>query len=256
MTLAGLEVVASLACAYGGLMFLENLVMDAVEPQRVGRFWQAVVDGEQLTDEHEGYEMRLAVEGGPVLDFGFQRVRQQSSEPSRLQLEVLAGGPADETVERLVSLGAERRDTGSGTTGSGVVLADPEGNDFRVTEGQPELVNTGPIAALRLASADGDRDRDFWAWLSGWGAAGPTSLRHPSRRGPQLVLCPESAPKGAAKNRIHLDIRLERGDNPDDVAAGIEQRGGRELHLGWGDLPWRHFADPSGNELCLLPAPA
>jgi hypothetical protein len=36
LTLAGLEVVASLAGAYGGLMFLENLVMDAVEPQRVG----------------------------------------------------------------------------------------------------------------------------------------------------------------------------------------------------------------------------
>jgi hypothetical protein len=32
-------------------MFLENLVIDAVEPQRLGRFWEAVLRGERLTDE-------------------------------------------------------------------------------------------------------------------------------------------------------------------------------------------------------------
>ena len=50
---------------------------------------------------------------------------------------------------------------------------------------------------------------------------------------------------------------LKADESLDDagvVAAGIAERGGRELHLGWGDLPWRHFADPSGNEFCLLPA--
>ncbi len=31
-------------------------------------------------------------------------------------------------------------------------------------------------------------------------------------------------------------------------------RGGRELHPEWGDLPWRVCADSSGNEFCLLPA--
>ncbi len=82
------------------------------------------------------------------------------------------------------------------------------------------------------------------------------ALRHPSSRGPLLELTAETASKGEAKNRIHLDIRLEAGDDPDAVAAGIAERGGRELHLGWGDLPWRHFADPSGNEFCLLPARA
>jgi hypothetical protein len=75
-------------------------------------------------------------------------------------------------------------------------------------------------------------------------------------RGPVLELCPEPAHKGPAKNRWHLDLRLEVGDDPDEVAAGIAERGGRELNLDWGDLPWRHFADPSGNEFCVLPAPA
>ena len=82
----------------------------------------------------------------------------------------------------------------------------------------------------------------------------PAALRHPSGRGPLLELCPEPAPKGAAKNRLHLDIRLETGDDTDAVLARVVELGGRELHPDWGDLPWRVVADPSGNELCLLPA--
>ena len=35
-------------------MYLENLVFDAVDPQRLGRFWEAVVGGERLTDEPDG----------------------------------------------------------------------------------------------------------------------------------------------------------------------------------------------------------
>ncbi len=49
-------------------------------------------------------------------------------------------------------------------------------------------------------------------------------------------------------------MRLEPGDDPDAVAAGISARGGEEFFPDWGELPWRVFRDPSGNELCLLPA--
>ena len=101
---------------------------------------------------------------------------------------------------------------------------------------------------------------------SGWtpitGVPTPT-LRHLSRRGPLLELCPEPEAKGAegangpAKNRMHLDVRLEAGDDPDDVAAGIASRGGREVfHPEWGELLWRLYLDPSGNEFCVLPARA
>ena len=86
-------------------------------------------------------------------------------------------------------------------------------------------------------------------------AVAPRTLRHPSGRGPLLELCPEPAPKQpGAKNPIHLDVRLEGGDDPDEVAAGIAARGGAELFPDWGELPWRVFRDPSGNELCVLPA--
>jgi hypothetical protein len=67
-------------------------------------------------------------------------------------------------------------------------------------------------------------------------------------------LLPERKAKHTGKNRLHLDVRLESEDDADDVAAGITERGGIEYHPDWGDLPWRFFLDPSGNEVCVLPA--
>lgn len=118
-------------------------------------------------------------------------------------------------------------------------------------------VRAGELTALRLESADPARDLAFWQWLTSWEPVAGNEvrgLRHPSGRGPVLALVPEEEPKPETKNRTHLDVRLESGDDADEVAAGIADRGGRELHLGWGDLPWRHFADPSGNEFCVLAA--
>lgn len=238
-------------------MHLENVVIDAVDPQRLGRFWEAAVGGERLTDVPEGFETRLAVDGGPVLDLCFPRVPEPVSGLPRLHLDLLGGDRQAEVVERLLELGARPLDIGQRDV-PWVVLADPEGNPCCVMEERPEYADTGPVAALPLDSADPGRDADFWSWLTGWidvpGAA-PRSLRHPSLRGPLLELVPERAPKPAAKNRLHLDVRLEAGEDPDEVAAAITARGGRELHPDWaGEVPWRLYADPSGNDFCVLPA--
>jgi hypothetical protein len=234
---------------------LENLVMDAVEPQQLGRFWEAVVGGERLTNEADGFETRLTIPGGPVLDLCFQRVPEPPSAAPRLHLDLWGGPGQAEEVERLLGLGARHLDLGQRVV-PWVVLADPEGNPCCVLEDRPTYAGSGPIASLPLDSADPDRDVDFWSWLTGWtdvvGGA-PRSLRHPSGLGPLLELCPEPSPKGATKNRLHLDVRLEPGEDPDTAAREITARGGRELHPGWGELPWRHYADPSGNEFCVLP---
>ncbi|MDP9823346.1 hypothetical protein J2S59_003155 [Nocardioides massiliensis] len=237
-------------------MHLENLVLDAVEPQRLGRFWEAVVGGTPLTDEPDAYETRLEIADGPVLDLCFQRVPEPPAEPLRLHLDLLGGSRQPEEVERILALGATHLDIGQGDV-PWVVLADPEGNPFCVMEERTVYADTGPIAALPLDSSDPARDAEFWGWLTGWTPApgvAPYSLRHPSRRGPLLELCPEPAAKRGGKNRLHLDVRLDPGDDGNAVAAGILSRGGRELHPAWGDLPWRVFQDPSGNELCVLPA--
>jgi hypothetical protein len=237
-------------------MYLENLVFDALDPQRLGRFWEAVVGGERLSDEPDGFETRLTVDGGPVLDLCFQRVPEPPVASPRLHLDLSGGARQAEEVDRLLGLGARRLDIGQGDV-PWVVLADPEGNPCCVMHDRAAYAGAGPVAGLPLDSADPDRDAEFWSWLTGWADATgvtPRSLRHPSRLGPLLELCPEPAPKGPTKNRMHLDIRLETGDDPDGVAAGITERGGVELHPEWGELPWRLYADPSGNEFCVLPA--
>jgi len=239
-------------------MQLENVVFDAVEPQRLGRFWEAVVGGEQLTDDVGGYETRLAVADGPVLDLCFQPVPEPPAERTRLHLDLAGTGRAEE-VDRLVGLGARRLDADE-EGGGWVVLADPEGNRCRVVEDGAPYADTGPLAALSLDSADPDRDAEFWSWLTGWtevSGAAPRSLRHPSLRGPFLELRHEVAPKSAAKNRLHLDVRLEAGEDADAVEAAITERGGRRvLHPEWGELPWRSYTDPSGNDFCVLPGSA
>jgi hypothetical protein len=54
---------------------------------------------------------------------------------------------------------------------------------------------------------------------------------------------------------MHLDVRLESTEDADAVEASIAERGGKRFHRPeWGELPWRSYTDPSGNEFCVLPA--
>jgi hypothetical protein len=235
-------------------VYLENVVVDAVNPAALGRFWETTLGTETLTDEPEGFETRLVVADGPVLDLCFQRVPEPPVGPPRLHFDIRGAGEQQRVVERLLALGASHVDIGQGQV-PWVVLADPGGNPFCVLDDRAAYADAGPVAALPLAVADPERDRTFWSWLTGWvpvDGSGLLSLQHPSRRGPLLELCPEAAPKRSGKNPMHVDVRLEAGDDPDAVARGIADRGGRELAPDWGDLPWRVFADPSGNEFCVL----
>lgn len=244
------------SAAYAWSVYLENLVFDATDPSALGRFWESALGTETLTDGVDAFETRLAVPNGPAIDLCFQRVPEPPADPQRLHLDLRGAEEQRDVVERLLGLGARHADIGQGQV-PWVVLADPEGNAFCVMEGRLAYVGTGPVAALPLDVADPVREQDFWSWLTGWvpvEGIGLPSLRHWSHRGPLLELCPEVAPKGRAKNRMHLDVRLEPGENADVVAQDIVDRGGRELRPGWGDLPWRVFADPSGNEFCVLPS--
>lgn len=178
-------------------------------------------------------------------------------------VEPLVTGPAWEErlgTERLTTLpeGVETRIHLPGEDFLDLcVIAVPE------AEEEPERLHLvlGPgeqgrerLEEIRLESADVPRDLAFWTWLSAWEPEAG-GLRHPSGEGPLLRLVPESAPAGPLKNRAHLDMRLAPGEEPDAAAAELVRRGGREV-TGDPTLPWRVFEDPSGNVLCLLPAPA
>lgn len=240
-------------------MYLENIVVDALDPSGLGRFWDAALGSEALTDSPELHEARLTVPGGPTLDLCLQRVPERPAEPLRLHLD-LAGGPDPQAVvDRLLGLGAEHLDLGQGPDVGWTVLADPEGNPFCVLGTRERHEGAGPIGDIPVDSSDPARDAAFWAELTGWTpwsepvADDAAVLRHPSGRGPLLAFYPEPAPK-QGKNRMHLDVRLETGDDPAAVETMMRRLGGRRLEHDWGDLPWTCWLDPSGNEFCLLPA--
>ena len=238
-------------------MELENIVVDARDPQRLGRFWTDLLGAEVVTDEPDLIETRLTVDGGPWLDLCFPPVPEPVPPDPRLHLDLRGGDGQAAVVERALALGARHLDIGQGEV-PWVVLADPEGNPFCVMEERDTYVGTGPVAALPLDSADPDRDLVFWGELTGWvpEPSGPhPALRHPSGRGPLLELLPQAAAKApGAKNRLHLDVRLAADDDLEAVVARALALGGREEDHDWGDLPWRVLLDPSGNEVCLLPA--
>lgn len=233
-------------------MQLENIVWDARNPRQLGSFWAAALGAEPLTDDAQGYEARLAFGDEFFLDLCFPHVAEPSTAPQRLHPDLAGGARQSEVAENLLALGAEHVDIGQGDV-PWVVLADLEGNAFCVMEEREAYRNTGPIAALPLDSSDPDRDAAFWAEVTGWvpyDGAAARSLRHPSGLGPILELCPEPAPK-QGKNRLHLDVRAsaDDGDGVDQVVA----LGGRKLDQYDTDgLPWEVFADPSGNEFCVL----
>jgi len=240
-------------------MYLENVVVDAQQPQRLGRFWEGLLGCSTLVDEPDAFETRLSVPDGPTLDLCFQRVGSPPAPSPRLHLEVHGGDPQsqDAVVQRALALGARHLDIGQRDV-PWVVLADPEGNPFCVMEDRPEYAVSGPLSSLPLDSSDVERDVRFWSELSGWvptDSAMPGALRHPSGRGPLLELCPERRTAAAAeKNRVHLDLRLEAGDDADEAATRLLDLGGAVLDHNWGDLPWRVYTDPSGNALCILPS--
>ncbi|MBM6403715.1 VOC family protein [Phycicoccus sp. CSK15P-2] len=238
-------------------MYLENVVLDALDPERLGPFWEGLLGARSLTVSPDAVEMRLDLPGGHYLDLCIVKVPEPAGPSPRLHLDLRGGDEQDAVVRRALALGGRYLDIGQLDV-PWVVLADPEGTPFCVMEDRESYRRTGPVAALPLDSADPAADAAIWALTSGWqrrDADGFVELRHPSGTGPVLELLPQGAAKEpGAKNRLHLDARLEPGEDADTVVEQVTALGGREVDFGWGDLPWRTLQDASGNELCLLPA--
>ena len=107
---------------------LTEVVVDAVDPERLAAFWGEVL-GWQRTATYDG----AAEIAGPENDrptIVFLPVDAAKAGKNRIHLDVNPTGcDQEEELVRLLSLGAVEVDVGQGEQ-TWVVLADPEGNEF------------------------------------------------------------------------------------------------------------------------------
>jgi hypothetical protein len=96
---------------------------------------------------------------------------------------------------------------------------------------------------------------DFWAAVLGWEVVEDDdqgiSLSSPGRDLPTLDVLAVPDTKHV-KNRVHLDLRADGTSFATEIAR-LEGLGARRVDIGQGpDVTWVVFADPEGNEFCLL----
>jgi hypothetical protein len=123
---------------------LTEVAVDCADPQRLARFWCAVLDYEVQDEEDDSITIGSpgVPEGrrrsGPVPPtLTFARVPEPKTVKNRLHLDLNATDREQpDEVRRLLDLGARLADVGQGDDDSWVVLADPEGNEFCVLAGR------------------------------------------------------------------------------------------------------------------------
>ncbi|NJC71057.1 VOC family protein [Planosporangium thailandense] len=106
-----------------------TVVVDAVDPGRLGRWWAEVLDYRLLREDLDEVVIGPAADVYPQLLFN--RVWEVKDGKNRLHLD-LSPDDQEAEVERLVDMGARQVDIGQGDEADWVVLADPEGNEFCV----------------------------------------------------------------------------------------------------------------------------
>jgi hypothetical protein len=111
----------------------EQVVVDAADPARLGRWWQEALGWVVVNDDPEEFEIRPGPDRLPGLLF--VAVPEEKASKNRLHLDFR---PEDQAAEvgRLIGLGATRVDIGQGDQ-TWEVLADPEGNEFCVLRRRP-----------------------------------------------------------------------------------------------------------------------
>ncbi|UZX03780.1 VOC family protein [Arthrobacter sp. CDRTa11] len=173
---------------------------------------------------------------------------------AHLDLGTTSAAHHAELVTHLVGLGATLADLDQNDV-PWTVLADPEGNMFRVLEPRRIHRDTGPIAAVVVNCTDPRAMARFWGEATGWTVHEVTDdqarLRSAKGVGPYLEFVRTPAVK-AVCGRVHLDLMPSPGDGQAAEVARLLALGATAADVGQGDVPWACLTDPEGNDFCVL----
>jgi hypothetical protein len=108
---------------------LAVIAIDAIRPRVVADFWCAVLGWHVVEEDSEVISIAPQDKSWPSIDV--VAVPEGKIVKNRLHFDLRADGVSTtEELERLLALGAQRRNVGQGPDVSWVVLGDPEGNEF------------------------------------------------------------------------------------------------------------------------------
>ena len=111
-----------------------ELLVDAVDPPALARWWGAALGWPVTEDDDEGTE--IADPGGTGPKIVFVPVPEPKTVKNRLHIDLSPVGVTQaEELRRLLGLGATLVDVGQPETVSWIVLADPEGNELCLLRG-------------------------------------------------------------------------------------------------------------------------
>jgi predicted enzyme related to lactoylglutathione lyase len=105
--------------------------VSCIGTQAVGYFWSAALGWPLVWDQNQETAIR-SPHGGPKITWGGQPLMPKTGK-DRLHFDLAppADGDQQAEIDRLVSLGASRSDSGQSEV-SGVVMTDPDGREFCV----------------------------------------------------------------------------------------------------------------------------
>ncbi|CAN5728860.1 VOC family protein [soil metagenome] len=198
---------------------LGAIIVDAVDPRALGRFWQRVIGGELRDD---GSDTVLSAPGA-VLRFRACAESKTVKNRNHPDLYVAA-------VEPLLDLGAVLLADQS----EWVTLADIEGNEFCAFL-DAERAGTGAVARLFSVCTDSDRPEELAAWWAALldaqvepGPDGTLRWLHGPAGWPELIWkFVQVGDERVTPNRWRWTVRAERGALP----AALVDPHGNEFEL-------------------------
>ena len=212
----------------------QDLCIDAVDAQVLGRFWAEVLG---LTFKaHDDGDAQL---DGPTPEHRvwINTVPEPVTVKQRVHLDVHAG-----SVDEVLALGATPDDL---DTFRWKIVRDPEGGelcvfvrdevpDYKLYEIAVDAVDPRAIArwwADVLGATYGEHEEEAWAWVEEIPGAPFECITFAAVPEPKTV-----------KNRIHWDVRTDDLALLTDAGATVLQEQPR----------WTVMADPEGNEFCAF----
>ena len=113
---------------------LHALGFDAIDPQRLARFWAGLLGREMVDDPPDGFALLPKDDTEFRLEFFPTQAERVGENQMHFDLTSTSLEDQRATVAKALELGGRHLDIGQGPDALHVVMADPEGNEFCVLQ--------------------------------------------------------------------------------------------------------------------------